>query len=401
MLRRFVVTEWGGSESAVYHLSRKLIERGAVSEIYCTDIMSHPGKEIYAGVVVKRFSYIFPWFGLDRKTKRQMELKGGSPLSWSLFWALLREPGLSIIHTHVQLRLGGIVRTVARLRGIPYVVSIHGGHFTLPPDQSKRMLEPFSAKWEWGKLFGWLLGSRRVLEDANAIICVGRDEYDLMRSRYPNKYVKYIPNGVDVEQFQRADPRLFRERLSLAEDEKFILCVSRIDYQKNQLLLLRAFSRFYQQFPQYRLVCIGPITVEDYHRELLDRAENLGIRDRFTIVPGLAQDDPLLASAYKAADLFVLPSVTEPFGIVILEAWAAGVPVIASNVGGIPGFTQDGKDVYLFPSEDEEMLLQLMIEVTRSRDVAEQLVASGYEAVYDYDWTYHADQVLEVYRQIK
>lgn len=400
LLRRFVPSEWGGSEAAVFNLCRQLRARSIESTIFCTDALSESGEETYQQIVVRRFRYCFPWFFLGTDAKRQLERKGGNPLSLSLLFALLKERDLSLIHSHVQLRLGGIARTVALWKRIPYVVSLHAGYLTLPVDQAERMLKPVQNSWEWGKAFGWLLGSRRVLEDADAIICVGRDEYALIAQRFPTKRVRYIPNGVEVSHFRDADPRLFREHLGIADTTKLVLCVSRIDYQKNQLLLVQAFARFVEQFPDYRLVLIGPISVESYRKELYAKAAKFNIADKLTILPGLAPHDPLLASAYKASDVFVLPSVVEPFGIVILEAWAAGLPVIASAVGGVVGFTEDRETALLFTSGDEDALVAHMSLLASDPSIRSRLVRASADAVQAYDWAAVTDQVVALYEEI-
>lgn len=397
VLRRFSDSDWGGSETAVFHLCQELGRKGIASPIFCTDALSHPGEEDFHGVIVKRFRSYLPWFFLSEGTKRQLELKGGSPLSFSLFFALLFEKDVTVIHTHVQKRLGGIARTVAKLKRIPYVVSLHSGYLTLPTEQAKRMLAPTEGKWEWGKLFGALLGSRHVLRDAAAIVCVGRDEYEAICAQYPQHAVYYVPNGVDLQLFAKADPGLFRQAIGLHPHERIVLCVSRIDYQKNQLLLVRAFAKFAEQHPDHRLVLIGPVTVEAYANELWAEAERLNIRSRMVLLPGYSPTDPLLASAYKAAEIFVLPSVTEPFGIVILEAWAAGAPVIASRVGGIPGFTHDGTDVVLFDSDNEPQLVEKLTLLADSTEQRTQLSERGLTSVKEFDWTQICDRMMSIY----
>lgn len=400
LLRRFVPQEWGGSESAVYHLCKELTAHQVDSPIYATDMLSKPGKDLYEGVKIKRFPYCFPWLNLQPEEHHQLALKGGSPLSASLFLALLMEPNLSLIHTHVPLRLGGMARTASRWRGIPYLVSIHGGHHTLPQEQTDQMLKPVSGKWEWGKVFGWLLGSRRVLEDAAAIICVGRDEYELMQKRYPSKKVRYIPNGVHCAAFASASGELFRTQYQISPNEKLILCVSRLDPQKNQLLLLRAFAQFSKRHPLYRLVLIGPVSVESYYTALRAEATRLGIEHKVVWILGYTPFDPLLPSAYRAAEFFVLPSLSEPFGIVILEAWAASLPVIASRVGGIPGFAKNEKNSLLFESGHEEELVEKMCRLAENAPLRESLALQGYAEVKTYDWKAIAEQILELYREI-
>ncbi|MEA2069163.1 MAG: glycosyltransferase family 4 protein, partial [Verrucomicrobiota bacterium] len=337
---------------------------------------------------------------LSTEAKAKLRLKGGSPLSFPLFFSLLREKNLSIVHTHVQHRLGGMARTVAKLKRIPYVVSLHGGHFTLPQEQVDRMTEPFRGKPEWGKVFGALFGSRRVLADADAIICVGESECAEVRKRYPGKRVFYIPNGVQVDRFAKADGALFRKVHGFQPLEKIVLCVSRIDYQKNQLGLVRAFAGFAERHPGHRLVLIGAVTVEAYRDEVLAEIDRLGLKGRTTVIEGLRPDDPLLPSAYKAAEIFVLPSLHEPFGIVVLEAWAAGLPVVANRIGGIPGFTTDREDILLAEPGDEAGLAKLMAGLAGDAALRTDLSRKAFgEVAANYDWPRIVARIREIYGQ--
>ncbi len=396
VMRRFVPQKWGGTESVVFNLAKAGIRCGIENPVFCTDMFVHPGRTEFQSVPVHRFSYRFPWLFLSKEDQAKLMLKGGSPISFGLFWALLREPGLTLIHAHVQHRLGGIARSVARLRGIPYVVSIHGGYLTLPDEQSRQMQAPFKGKPEWGKIFGWLMGARRVLDDADAIICVGRDEHEAIARCYGDK-AHYVPNGVNTKQFRAAGGELFRKYARLKAGEKFILCVSRIDYQKNQLLLVRAFARFAVQHPDWKLVLIGAVTVEEYRTRVLEAVKQAGLEDRVILIPGFNPDDPLLPSAYKAADLFVLPTVHEPFGIVILEAWASGVPVIATRIGGIPGFTHDGDDILLFEKDNEQELVEHLTRLADDPALGARLKRQAAEEVRQYDWEAVAHQIRGIY----
>jgi glycosyltransferase involved in cell wall biosynthesis len=400
VMRRFVPETWGGTESVVFQLSCELIRRGIESPVYCTAMLAEPGNQSLEGVQVHRFGYVFPWFGLAPEAKARLRLKGGSPLSLPLFWALLKEKDVAVIHTHVQHRLGGMARTAARLKGIPYVVSLHGGCFTLPQDQVDRMVEPFKGKPEWGKLFGALFGSRRVLADAAAIVCVGKSECEAVRTHFPGKPVHYVPNAIQVDRFANADGNLFRRAYGFQSSEKIVLCVSRIDYQKNQLGLVRAFAEFSEGHPDHRLVLVGAATVEDYRDAVMAEIQRLGIGRKTTVLEGLRPDDPLLPGAYKAAELFVLPSLHEPFGIVVLEAWAAGLPVVASRVGGIPGFATDRENLLLAEPGDESGLAASMAELADDADLRAQLARKAFgEVSANYDWPAMAGRMLEIYRQ--
>ena len=400
VMRRFVPGKWGGTESVVFNSALELQRRGIASPIFCTDMFARPGQELVDGVPVQRFPYVFPWLFLSAEARAKLELKGGSPLSLGLLRALWREPGVSLIHTHVQHRLGGMARTVARQRGIPYVASIHGGWFTMPADQRERMQDPFRGKPEWGRLFGWLLGARRTLDDAAGIICVGRDEQAAVRQRFPRQsaQIHYLPNGVRVARFRDAAPELFRQRFNFQPTDRLVLCVSRLDYQKNQLLLVRAFAEFAKLHPCHRLVLIGAATVAAYHQEILAEVTRLELGDRVTIIPGLLPDDPLLPSAYRAAEMFVLPTAHEPFGIVILEAWAAGVPVIATRIGGIPGFATHNANIRLFENGDGGRLEVELALLADHPEWRERLSAAArQEVAAQYDWSRIGDRLLEIY----
>lgn len=401
VMRRFVPDKWGGTENVVFNLSRELLDQEIASPVFCTDMFSRPGTEVFETITVKRFRYVFPWIGLSRKAKAALELKGGSPLSIPLFFALLREKNCSVIHAHVQHRLGGMARTVAKLKGIPYVVSLHGGHFTLPQAQVDIMTQPFQGKPEWGKVFGALLGSRRVLNDADAIICVGQSEFDEVRQRYPLKNVFYVPNGVDVNKFSKADGAAFRKAYGFKPVEKIILCVSRIDDQKNQRGLVRAFAALEKTHPDHRLVLIGAVTVEAYHQALIAEVEQLGLQNKITLIEGLRPDDPLLPSAYCAAEQFALASTHEPFGIVVLEAWAAGLPVVANRVGGIPGFATHGENILLVEPGNEAELSKTMAQLSDTITLRSDLSRKAFgEVATHYDWKKISVQLRQIYEQI-
>ncbi len=399
--RRFVTSEWGGTETTILQTSRALQRAGHEAAIFTSLALSDQRRETIQGVPVRRFPYTYPFLGLSAQDKRDMDKKGGNLLSLSLLLGLLREPGVDVLHAHTGKRVGGVVRTAARLRGIPYVVTLHGGFFEVPKGEMDQMLAPIQNRPEWGRVFGAFLGARRVLEDAAAVVCVGGDEYVAAQAKLPGQRVELIPNGVDCEAFAQGDAAGFRAAHGLATDRRIILCVSRIDYQKNQIGLVDALAQVATQVPTVHLVLLGPVTVAGYHERLLNRVRELGLTDRVTLIPGLRPDDPMLPAAYHAAEVFCLPSLHEPFGIVILEAWAAGRPVVASRVGGIPSFTHDGEDVIQAQPGDTADLAARLIQVMGDPRFAGRLAAAGQaKARRDYAWSAIAARLVDIYREL-
>jgi len=396
--RRFVTHEWGGTETTILQTSRALQRASHEAAIFTSLALSDRRNEVVQGVQVRRFPYSYPFFGLTADDRRDMDKKGGNLLSLSLLLGLVREPGVDVLHAHTGKRVGGIVRTAARLRGIPYVVTLHGGYFEVPQGEMDQMLAPIQNRPEWGRVFGALLGSRRVLEDAAAVLCVGGDEYAAAKARLPGQRVELLPNGVDCDAFAQGDAAAFRTAHGIAPDRRIVLCVSRIDYQKNQIGLVEAVARVAERVPQVHLVLLGPVTVAGYQKRLVARVKDLGLTERVTLVPGLRPDDPLLPAAYHAAEVFCLPSLHEPFGIVILEAWAAGRPVVAARVGGIPSFTRDGEDIIHAQPGDAEDLAARLIQVLQDPSLAARIAAAGQtKARRDFAWSAITERLLDIY----
>jgi glycosyltransferase involved in cell wall biosynthesis len=401
LARRFAPADWGGTETVILETSRRLIARGCPTEILCTTATDPCPHEQIAGVPVTRVPYFYPYLGLSSQAQQRLDKKGGSPFSVQMLARLAAVPGLDLIHCHVGNRLGGIGRFVARRRGIPYVVSIHGGLFDVPPAEAASWTAPAEGALEWGKLLGALVGSRRLLDDAAAILCVGHRESELARERLPGKRVLHLPNGVDAERFAGGDGEAFRRAHGLEPDALVLLTVARIDAQKNQRLLVRALPELLASEPRVRLLIIGNPTDPAYltalERDVAER--DLG---RFVhIVPGLPARSQALLDAYHAADVFVLPSIHEPFGIVVLEAWAAGLPVVASRVGGLPHFVADGEDGLLFRSDDAADLCDKLRLMLASQDKRRALAAAGaHKARGEYSWDRITDRLLDVYREV-
>lgn len=396
--RRFTTHSWGGIEEALIHLCSALKDQRAQSEIFTTTLLDPKPSDTINQVPIHRYPAIFPWLGLSQSERKQMEKLGGNCFSFQMLRALYSSD-IDLIHTHVQHRMGASARWAARKKGIPYIVSIHGDFLTIPSQQRQELEAPFKSKWEWGKAIGWWLGSRRVLADADAIICVNPTEASELQKAYPHKKIFSVPNGVNSDPFKQGDSQHFKKEYNL-QGRRYILSVGRIDPQKNQKLLVEAFDAIKDENKELDLVLIGAITNEAYHKELKDQIQRLGLSNRVHLIDSIQPQSPLLYSAYKGADLFVLPSLAEPFGIVLLEAWAAGMPVIASRVGGIPSFVKHDSNGLLFESGNTSELIQHLSTLLKQPDIAEKLTKQSQIDLQKYSWEDVAAQYLDIYQQV-
>ena len=400
--RRFVRHEWGGTETVVLETSKRLQRVGHDTEILSTTMLTNVLQETIDGVPVRRVPYFYPYWGLTKTARRQMDKKGGNLFSFHLWKTLLSYPDIGLLHLHTGKRMGGICRHVAAQRRIPYVISLHGGIMDVPESEARTWTEPTAGAFEWGKGLGWWVGARRVLDDAAAIICVGRNEQLQMQKQYPNARVLHLPNGVDSRKFSHGDGQKFRRRYSIPDDASVLLTIGRIDPQKNQLAVIQQMPALLQRYPALHYLCIGPVTNVDYCEQIRRDIHRLGITRYVTLIEGLAPGDPLLVDAYHAADLFILPSRHEPFGIVILEAWSAGLPVIASRVGGIPTFVTHDTDGLLVSVDSMEELQLAISRLLANPEYRERLARSGRQKAQSrYDWDIITGQLIDIYEAVR
>ena len=401
--RRFAAEEWGGTETVILEVSLQQQAAGWQPEIFTSRALDPKPNDVISGIPVRRFGYCYPYFGLSQENKNALDKKGGNLLSPGLFWAMLRADNVRLFHAHAMARVGGMVRTVARLRKKPFILSLHGGVFDVPASEVVAMQSPVQGKLNWAKPLGALLGVRRLKKDADFVICVGHSEFEQAKKHMTHDRVAYLPNGVNPEKFARGDGAAFRRKHGIPENAVVIATISRIDAQKNQLALVEAFARLNAQKPESFLLLIGPETQPEYANRLRTRVREQKLDAVVKILPGLRTDNPNLVNAYHACDIFALPSVHEPFGIVVLEAWCAGKPVVTSNIGGLKALVEPGRTGLMFdPNANDavdkltECLRELTVDESRRRIIGE---AGRAEATAKYTWTAVATKLEEIYQQ--
>lgn len=394
ILRRLVPHEWGGTEGVVTETSKKLQQHGHKVKILTTSTFSRPGKDVIEDIPLIRFSYQYPIFPLSSHRRKQMDKKGGNPLSFSLFWYLLKNQDIQLIHLHTVGRLAAQVRAACKIRDIPYVISLHGGHFSTPKSELEYFASLNIGCLDYGKVWGALFGSRKVLADAAAIICVGHDEYVQTQKAFPNKKVVYFPNGVNPDVFLSGNGDRIRQTYKL-ENKKIILCVGRIDPQKNQLALIKALSSIKKFCPDAYLVLVGAVTVSNYWERLKAEIKTKNLEPFVKIVAGLPPSALELKDWYVACDVFVLPSIHEPFGIVVLEAWACSKPVIVSQAGNLQILVQDGVNGVHLRNDSPQEMASTIGKILLDDGYAAKLGRAGRQTLEEhYTWD-HIIQKLE------
>jgi glycosyltransferase involved in cell wall biosynthesis len=395
--RRFTHKAWGGTETVVMSSANNLKPLGYESTIYTSKALDSKETEHIGSVMIKRFDYFYPFFGMNKAQIDSFDAIGGNLFSFSLLFALLKNNNMDIIHLHTLKRMGGIVRTVAKWRKIPYVITLHGGYFNISASEISHREKQLENGYEWGKILGFLFGSRQVMDDASAIITLSQEEYDKAYEKYGEK-VHYLSNGVDIKTFSKGDVHAFKRKYNIAASDKMILCSARIDTQKNQLLLLEVFAALCKSDDTLHLVLLGADSDQNYFMSLQTFIIEQDLASKVTFVSDLTPKDQLLVDAYKGAEMLVLPSRHEPFGMVILEAWSAGIPVVASLTGGIGKIISDEKNGLLFENGEFTKLYSQMERLLHDQTLKEKIIQNASIDVKQYDWAHIANDLDKIYK---
>lgn len=236
----------------------------------------------------------------------------------------------------------------------------------------------------------------RVLDSLDVIIASSPDmvvHSPFLASRAAK--CRVIPFGIDVSRFDAGDERVARAKeLREAHDRPVILFVGRLIYYKGVEVLMRA-----MEYVDADLVVIGQGPLEGRMREM---ALARRITDRVTILPPVGAEE--LAAHFRAADVFVLPSVarSEAFGLVQLEAHASGTPVVSTRLTtGVPFVNEDGVTGLTVPPEDETALAEALRALVADDSLRERLGRQAEErARRDFTIDRMVDDTLALYREV-
>ena len=269
----------------------------------------------------------------------------------------------SVLHTHQIGALWYLGRAAKQIGGIPVLHTEHGNHL----DHAKSWLHGWKSRlfWYWaGKAAGRF--------------CCVSDEIAQAVARWhtiPKRKIHVVINGVRTEGLADRSPRqTVRRELGIPAEAPVIGSVGRLSEIKRQTLLLQAMAGLTQRFPAVRLLLVGA----GPERERLEQeASDLGIRDRVYFAGYQAEPGRYL----QAMDVFALSSRSEGLPIALLEAWAAGLPVVSSAVGGIPKTVTHGENGLLFASGDVVALGAALALPLNEPSLASRLGRAGQRTV--------------------
>ncbi len=232
---------------------------------------------------------------------------------------------------------------------------------------------------------------RKTAERLHGRIAVSEAARSFVSGYIPGEYV-VIPNGIDVGYFSRPSPR----PAAMSQDHINLLFVGRIaEKRKGLRFLLAAYSTLKWEYPNMRLIVVGPgIPDADSYRLIGER----NIQD-VVFVGQVPRSE--LPGYYQHADVFCSPATgKESFGFVLVEAMAASCPVVATNIQGYAGVIGADEDGLLVPPKDEKSLAAAIRRVVEDKTLRKRLVANARKSVENYDWSAVASRVLDHYSAV-
>lgn len=269
----------------------------------------------------------------------------------------LRERHVDLVHLHLPYT-GVVGRLAARLAGVPCVYTEHNLQARYHP--VTRVVNQLTMRF------------------TDLTIAVSEEvRHSLVNSRLGRGVrVTTIPNGVDLDALRSAAAHgpSVREELAIPPDHKIVGVINVFRPQKRLDLWLQAARIIADREPTTTFVIVGDGPIRT---DLMGTADRLGLRAR-TFFPGLRRDAPRFLAAF---DVFMLSSEYEGLPVAVLEAMALQMPVVATQVGGLPGVIEDGVQGFLVPPHDPEALADRVVQLLRDPDLRRrQGIAAGQRA---------------------
>jgi len=349
-----------GTEIATYNMAKHLATRGHKVHVITSVDEGLSKERIEVGFHIHRIS-------------RQKVRFFGVMLFWlRIFW-LLKKINPDIVHAQ-SIGMGMPAFLARKLLRKPYVVWGRGSEVYLP--------------WLYKKPI-----SKLVMRSASAVIALTEDMKGEIQ-KICNREVSVIPNGIDLDRFQNLSSR--GKGLKVNSAEKLILFVGGLKPTKGIEYLIQAMSSIRQSETKAKLLLVG----QGEEKEGLEHlAKNLDLSNYVRFTGGIPNTE--VPEYMAASDVFVLPSLSEGFPNVILEAMASGLPIVATRVGGLPEIIKEGNNGFLVEPKNPQQLAEKVLLILKDKELRKRISKNNEEKAKGYSWESIVDRLEKVYQTIK
>ena len=388
---------WAGdSEPAfVHHLSASLVKLGYQITVLAPHHKGAKRTETLDGVRVVRFPYVWPpgfqrlCYGggilpnLKNRWSARLCLPPFLIAQFLAMGALIRKNNIELVHSHWLIPQGFFAALWCRRYRKPYLVTAYGTDVFIA---LKPLISPLG---------------RYMLAHAGAITAISTATRQALLRLVPAIDPMIIPCGVDLSLFdpQQNSPSI---RARHGNPRALLLAVGRFVERKGFVYLLRAMPEILKAYPSTKLVIAGFGPLE---AALKREAQELELQEQVIFLVGLPSDE--LAKYYATADIFLLPAIhttdgdIEGQGIAVLEAFASGTCVVATNVGGIPDMVKHCETGLLIEEKSPEAIAKAVIHLLENPNLRERLAQNSRDWVLQHaNWDHMAERFAQLYDRL-
>jgi glycosyltransferase involved in cell wall biosynthesis len=290
---------------------------------------------------------------------------------------LVKKNNYSFIHCHTPI--GGVCgRLAGKTTGTKVIYTAHGFHF-----------------YKGAPIKNWLLYypvEKILAYYTDILITINREDYQLAK-RFKAKKIVYVPGvGINTNKFNclEVDIDQKRKKLGLNKDDFVILSVGELSKRKNQEVIIEALSKL--KNPQIKYLICGQGDLQEF---LINKAEELNVNVEFL---GFREDIPEICAI---TDLFAFPSSQEGLPVALMEAMAAGLPVVCSKIRGNTDLVEDGKGGYLVDSNDSDGFANAIKKLYKNIDKRHNMGSYNAQSVKKFDSSEVMYRMNEVYNEIE
>lgn len=305
--------------------------------------------------------------------------------SWfirAMFQTWKNRKTIDLVHAHYIFPTGVVAYLGKKWFGVPYVVTAHGGDIDQMPKKSPRI-----AAW-----------TKKILQHADQVIAVGEKlKEDVVHDfEVEESKVHVVSMGVDPEVFHVRPQEIARETLQLSKEATILLYVGNVIRAKGIIELIEAYELARKENEQLLLYIVGSQKDTSFVQEVQALIQEKQLEEGIHLVG--PQPQKTLARWMAAADVFVLPSYHEGFGLVALEAMAVGTPVVGSNVGGLPYLLANDAGILVEPQNSQSLAKGIEQALSRPE---ERYTEAKSEIVKKHSYETIAQELLAIYEATK
>jgi glycosyltransferase involved in cell wall biosynthesis len=308
------------------------------------------------------------------------------PFSLHIF-KKIQELRLDIIHTHSPFILGALAAILCRIFKIPLVFTYH------------TLYEHYVHYIPIGRnLARWLVikYTNFYCNRCDLVVVPTETVAENLHQRKIRTPLTVIPTGINLDEFKKeVSPDWLKKNYNIDRTNlKILISVGRMGPEKNIIFLLRTFQKIQLDFPQTILLLVGG---GPYLEEYQQLTEKMGIEKKVIFTGNLGRE--AIVNCYKSADIFVFASLTESQGIVLAEAKAAGLPIVAIKAGGVGNMVKDKEDGYLV-EENLEIFAEKTVCLLKNEPLYHQMSKNALKNVIELSSQKSAQKLSEAYQTI-